>query len=73
MDFLKVIHENVKKKIHFTTNISISTGQGHFEVFWSFILYILQRFVFSLRNSHYVYIPLYMDKTLSRLGNEKEQ
>ena len=27
-----------KKNIHFTTNISIYTGQRHFEVLWSFIL-----------------------------------
>ena len=32
-------------------------------VLWSFILYILLRFV----------LPLYMHKTLSTLGNEKEQ
>ena len=29
-----------KKKSHFTTNISIHAGHRHFEVLWSFILYI---------------------------------
>ena len=33
MDFLKVIYENVEKKKHFLTSISISTGHRHFEVF----------------------------------------
>ena len=32
LDFLKVIYENVEKNTYFTTNISISTGQRHFEV-----------------------------------------
>ena len=36
-------------------------------------MYIFERFVLSLKNSHYAYIPLYMDKTLPTLGNEKEQ
>ena len=39
----------------------------------SFILYILQRFVLSLKNSHYAYIPPYMHKTFPTLENEKEQ
>ena len=47
-------------------------GHRHFEVFRSFILYILLRFILSLKNSHYAYIP-YMHKTLSTLGNKKEQ
>ena len=29
-----------QKNIHFTTNISIYTGDRHFKVLWSFILYI---------------------------------
>ena len=62
-----------KKPTHFTTYISICTGHRHFNVLWSFILYILQRFVLSLKNSHYAYIPLYMHKTLPTLGNGKEQ
>ena len=42
-----------KKNFHFTTNISIYMGHRHFEVLWSFILYILWRFLFlSLKNSH---------------------
>ena len=41
--------------------------------FYEVFLYILQRFVLSLKNSHYPYIPLYMNKTLPTLGNEKEQ
>ena len=48
-------------------------GHTHFEVLWSFILYILQRFVLSLIQSDYPYIPPYMHKTLPTLGNEKEQ
>ena len=48
-------------------------GHTHFEVLWSFILYILQRFVLSLIQSDYAYIPPYMHKTLPTLGNEKEQ
>ena len=32
MDFLGLIYENVKKNIHFTTNISLSMGYRHFEV-----------------------------------------
>ena len=62
-----------KKNIHFTTNVSIYTCHRHFEVLWSFILYILWRFLLSLRNSPYAYIPLYMHKTLPTLGIEKEQ
>ena len=73
MDFRIVIYENVKKNIHFTTNISIYTGHRHFEVLWSFILYILRRFALSLKNSHYAYIPPHMHKTLLTLGNVKEQ
>ena len=41
--------------------------------FYEVFLYILQRFVLSLKNSHYDYIPLYKHKTLPTLGNEKEQ
>ena len=48
-------------------------GHRHFKVLWIFILYILHRFVLSLKNSHYGYIPLYIHKTLPTLGNEKEQ
>ena len=33
----------------------------------------LSRFVLSLKNSYYAYIPSYMNKRLSTLGNEKEQ
>ena len=73
MDFRIVIYENVKKNIHFTTNISIYTGHRHFEVLWSFILYISQTFILSLENSHYPYIPPYMHKTLPPLETEKEK
>ena len=48
-------------------------GHRHFEVWWRFILYILSRFVLSLKNSYYAYIPLYMNKRPPTLGNEKEQ
>ena len=58
--------------IHFITNISIYTGHRHFEDLWSFTLYILLRFVLSLNNSHYAYIPPHMRKALKALGNEKD-
>ena len=61
------------KKKHFTTNRSIYTSHRHFDVLWSFILYILQRFVLFLKHSHYAYTPPYIHKTLPTLGNEKEQ
>ena len=62
-----------KKTIHFTTYISICKGNRHSKVLWSIVLYILYRFVLSLKNSHYAYIPPYMHKILPTLGNEKEQ
>ena len=34
VDFLEVIYENVKKSIHFTVNISTSTGYRHFELIY---------------------------------------
>ena len=43
------------------------------EVLWSFILYTSSRFVLSLKNSRYAYIPPYIYKTLPTLRNEKEQ
>ena len=51
-------------------------GHRHFEILWSFILYILERFVLSLKNTHYAYILPHMYKALTKhkaLGNEKEQ
>ena len=39
----------------------------------NFFLYILQRFVLSLKHNHYAYIPPYMHKTLPTLGKEKKQ
>ena len=76
MDFQKVIYENVEKKnnFHFITNISIYTITDILKIY-EVILYILQRFVLSLKNSDYAYayISPYMNKTLSTLGNEKEQ
>ena len=62
-----------KKLIHFTTDISMYLGHRRFEVLWTFILHILQRFVLSLKNSHYAYIPPYMPKSLPTLENEKGQ
>ena len=41
--------------------------------FYEDLFCTLKRFVLSLKNSHYAYIPPYMHKTLSTLGNEKEQ
>ena len=71
--FGKWFMKTFKKTFHFATNISIYMGHRHFKVLWSFTLYILKRFVMSLKNSHYAYIPLYMHKSLPTLGNEKEQ
>ena len=48
-------------------------GHRHFEVLWSFILYILWRFALSLKSDHYAYIPLYMNKTHPTSGDEKGQ
>ena len=73
MDFQKIIYKNVKKKKRITTNISIYMGHRHFEVLWSFILYILYiKYIFK-KNSHYAYFPPYMHKSLLTLGNEKKQ
>ena len=36
-------------------------------------MYMLEKFVLSLKNSHYAFIPLYMHKTIPTLENEKEQ
>ena len=69
--FGKWFMKMLKKNIHFTTTISIYTGHRHFEVLWSFTLYILQRFVPSLKNSRFEFILLYMHKTLLTLENEK--
>ena len=57
MNFWKVIYENVQK------NPFISQQTLH----------ILQRFVLSLKNSHFAYIPPYMPKSLPTLENEKGQ
>ena len=46
MDFWKLIYENFEKKP--ISNISTYAGHRHFEVLWSFIFYILWRFVFCL-------------------------
>ena len=66
-----------KKKYSFhNKHIYIYMGHRHFEILWSFILYILERFVLSLKNTHYAYIPPHMHKALTKhktLGNEKEQ
>ena len=62
-----------KKNIHFTADISLYTGHRHFEVLWSFILYISQRFVLSLKIGRNAYILPYIHKTLPTLRNEKEQ
>ena len=46
LDFRKVIYENVEKKKHSFRNKHIYIYGSHTS--WSFILYILQRFVLSL-------------------------
>ena len=51
-------------------------GHRQFEVWWSFILYKLQRFVLSFKtvlSFNNSFIPTYMNKKLLTLGNEKEQ
>ena len=68
MNFQKVIYKNVEKK--FISQQTYLTYHRHFEVL--FCAYCKGLFL-SLKNSHYAYIPLYMHKTFSTLGNEKEQ
>ena len=56
----RALKTSKKKNISQQTYIYIYRGHRHFEVLWSFILCILWRFVLSLKNSHYVYISLYI-------------
>ena len=47
------VYENVEKKKTFISQQTyLYMDHRHFEVLWSFILYILQGFVLSLKNSH---------------------
>ena len=46
------VYENIEKKPFISQQTYLYTDQRHSEVLWSFILYILQRFVLSLKNSH---------------------
>ena len=43
MDFRWTIYETREKKkyIHYIANILVYTGRRHFDVFWSFTVYIL--------------------------------
>ena len=63
-----------RKRKHLFDNKYIHMySHRHFEVLWIFILYVLSRFVLSLKDSYYAYIPPYMNNTFPILGNEKEQ
>ena len=64
-----------KKSIHFIyiSNISINISS---QTFWSFMKFYFVHVVkvcFVFKNSFYAYIPPYTNKTLPKLGNEKEQ
>ena len=61
-------HKYLKNKIYILLLFYKEHVYGFSE---SIILYILLRFVLSLKNSHYVYISLHMHKTLPTLENEK--
>ena len=65
-----------EKHIHFTTNISIYTGNRYFW-FMIFMIYdFYDKFFFffcTYCKDHYAYILLYMLKTLLKLTNQKEQ
>ena len=65
--------KTLRKNIHFITNISIYTVTNILRFYEDlFCTYLKVCFVFMF-NSHYAYIPPYMNKTLPTLGNEKEQ
>ena len=73
MDFRKLIYENVKEKTFISQQTSIYTDHHrHFEVLLSFILYILQGVFLSLKTSHCAYIPPYMHKAPTTLGNDRQ-
>ena len=60
------------KKKHFITSKCIYMVTDILK-FDEVLFCTLSRFVLSLKNSYYAYIPPYMNKRLSTLGNEKEQ
>ena len=76
MDFRNVIYGDVEK---ITKNknssqetyldIRVTDILKFYEVYFVHIVNVC----FAFKNSHYAYIPTYMDKTLPILGNEKEQ
>ena len=72
MDFRKVIYENVKKK-------KISFHNKHIYIYGSQTFYLkfyfacIVKVCFVLRKQSLCLLPLYMDKTIPTLGNEKEQ
>ena len=72
MDFQWFMNTS-KKKTFISQQIDLYIGHRYFNVSRSFILYILQRSVLSLKHNHYAYTSPYMHKTLQTLENEKEQ
>ena len=72
MDFWKVIHENIEKKLFHNKRIYIYGSQ----TFWSFMKFYfvhILKVCSVFKNSRYAYIPLYRHKTLPTFGNEKEK
>ena len=64
--------KTLKKNIHFTTDISLYIRIAEILKFYEVLFCtILQRFVFSLKSSHFAYIRPYMHETFPTLGNEK--
>ena len=64
--FMKTLKQ---KNIHFITDISLYIRS---QTFWSFLKFYFVHIV-KVCFVYYAYIPLYMNKTLLTLGNEKEQ
>ena len=73
MDFRKVIYENIKKTHSFHNKHIYICGSQKFWSCMKFYFVHIAKVCFVLKNSHDVYIPPYRPKTLSTLGNEKEQ
>ena len=62
---------NTSKKKNISQQIDLYIRVTDILTFQSFILYILQRFILSLKHNHYAYTSPYMHKTLQTLENEK--
>ena len=65
-----MIYENVNKKRFIPQQTYVYMGVT--DILKFYFAHIVKVCFFS-RNSHYVYISLYINKTLTTLGNEKEQ